>query len=225
MSKGSGRTRGAKNSHSTSTPPVEFSGTVNLGGSGKNVEIVVGALENSRSISSIADRATVKELQRGISRFEAKIGIKERSVRVGNLDKMNALGVTYVARDGKSMGILLNQRFFDRKKSTIENDVVQNHYNTGFKNRTNAPLQHTITHELSHAVWNAGMRSKSALGAKKEISALYGKWVKDKKKKGYGEYAKTNLSEFYAEGMTKAIHGNADKYTRKLVHITKKYGL
>ncbi len=225
MSKGSGGTRGAKNSHTRSSIPVEFNGTVNLNGSGKNVEIVVAAVENSRSISSIADRATVKELQRGISRFEAKVGVKERSVRIGNLDKMNALGVTYIAKDGQSMGILLNQRFFDRKKNVIESDVIQNHYNSGFKNRTNAPLQHTITHELSHAVWNADMKSSSALAAKKEISALYGKWMKDEKKKGYGRYGETNLSEFYAEGMTKAIHGNADKYTRKLVHITKKYGL
>lgn len=225
MSKGSGGTRGAKNSHTRSSIPVEFSGTVNLGGSGKNVKIIAGALEDSRSISSIADRTTVKELQRGISRFEAKVGIRERSVRIGDLDRKNALGVTYIAEDGRSKGILLNQRFFDRKKSAIENDIIQNHYNTGFKNRTNAPLQHTITHELSHAVWNASMKSKSALDAKKEITALYGKWIKDKKKKGYGEYAKANLSEFYAEGITKAIHGTADKYTRRLVQITKKYGL
>lgn len=118
---------------------------------------------------------------------------------------------------------------FDWKDETTRTDTLDNFgfevMPSGAVPVRNAPLQHTITHELSHAVWNAGMRSKSALGAKKEISALYGKWVKDKKKKGYGEYAKTNLSEFYAEGMTKAIHGNADKYTRKLVHITKKYGL
>lgn len=69
------------------------------------------------------------------------------------------------------------------------------------------------------------MTTKAAKGAKKEITDLYHKWMKDTKKKGYGTYGKTNVSEFYSEGITKAVHGNADKYTRKLIHITKKYGL
>lgn len=86
-------------------------------------------------------------------------------------------------------------------------------------------LQHTITHELAHATWNASMSSTKAKAAGKEITSLYKKWLKDEKKKGYGSYGKTNVSEFFAEGVTKAIHGNADKYTKKLKNIVGKYQL
>ena len=200
-------------------------GVVHTGGGGANAAIVVQAVQNSRSISTIKDRSVVKELQRGISRFESVLGIRERDVRIADLDKMNALGVTWIGPQGESAGILLNEKFFDRKKKSIESDVRSKHYDTGFKNKTNAPLQHTITHELAHATWNASMKTAKAQGAKKEITKLYQKWLKDKKKKGYGTYGASNVSEFYAEGITKAIHGNADRYTRKLVAITKKYGL
>lgn len=45
------------------------------------------------------------------------------------------------------------------------------------------------------------------------------------KKSGYGKYAETNVSEFWAETVTKAIHGKSDKYTKKVKEICKKYKL
>lgn len=200
--------------------------TGGTGGSGAKVNVVTTAVSKSRSIDTIKDRSVVRELFRGISRFESVMGIRERSVRIANLDGMNALGVTWINRaDGKSTGILLNERFFDRKKNVIEADVKKNHYDSGFKNRTNAPVQHTITHELAHATWNASMQSTKAKAAGKEITELYRTWRKDKKKKGYGKYGETNVSEFWSEAVTKAIHGTADKYTRKVKAIAKKYQL
>ena len=163
-------------------------GVVNVSGGGANAGIVAKAVKNSRSISTIADRSVAKELQQGISRFHAVLGVRERSVRIADLSGMNALGVTYLAGDGKSTGILLNEKFFDRKRKKIITDVRKNHYDSGFKNRTNAPLQHTITHELAHATWNASMTKANARGAKKEVTELYHRWLKDKKKKGYGSY-------------------------------------
>jgi hypothetical protein len=203
-------------------------GVVNIshgGAGGKNAQIVIQAVQKSRPLSDIKDKQTYNEIFRGVSRFEAVMGVRERSVRIANLDSMNALGVTYIKGDGKSNGILLNSTFFDRKKSAIEHDVKTKHYDTGFKNRTNAPLQHTITHELAHATWNASMQTASAKAAGKEITALYHRFLGDKKKKGYGSYGKTNVSEFWAEAVTKAIHGKADKYTKRVKNIARKYNL
>ena len=200
-------------------------GVVNVSGGGANAGIVAKAVKNSRSISTIADRSVTKELQQGISRFHAVLGVRERSVRIADLSGMNALGVTYLAGDGKSTGILLNEKFFDRKRKKIITDVRKNHYDSGFKNRTNAPLQHTITHELAHATWNASMTKANARGAKKEVTELYHRWLKDKKKKGYGSYGATNVSEFWAEAVTKAVHGKSDKYTKRVINIARKYKL
>jgi hypothetical protein len=120
---------------------------------------------------------------------------------------------------------LLNEKFFDRKKSAVIADVKKKHYDTGFKSRTNAPLQHTITHELAHATWNASMKSTKARAAGKEITALYKKWKADKKKKGHGTYGAKSVSEFWSETVTKAIHGSADKYTKAVKKIARKYQL
>ena len=199
-------------------------GVVDISKNSPNAIAVRKAASSSRAIHTIADRSVVKELQGGISRFHAVMGVKERSIRIADLTSMNALGVTYIGGEGKSTGILLNSKFFDRKRKSIEKDVLHG-YDTGFKNRTNRPLQHTITHELAHATWNAHMSSTKAKAAGKEIMSLYKKWLKDDKKKGYGAYGRTNVSEFFAEGVTKAIHGNADKYTRSLKKIVSKYKL
>lgn len=153
------------------------------------------------------------------------MGVKERSVRMADLDPIGALGVTYIGAEGKSAGILLNERFFDRKKNTVINDIKRNHYDTGFKSRTNAPLQHTMTHELAHATWNASMTDKNSKAAGVEIKALYRKFLKDKRKKGHGSYGASSVSEFWSETVTKAIHGTPDKYTREIKKIAKKYKL
>lgn len=200
-------------------------GVVNVSGGGAAAGIVGKAVKNSRSISTIKDRSVARELQQGISRFHAVLGVRERSVRIADLSGMNALGVTYIGGEGKSNGILLNEKFFDRKRKTIISEVRKNHYDSGFKNRTNAPLQHTITHELAHATWNARMSTAKARGAKKEITSLYRRWLGDKKKKGYGSYGATNVSEFWAEAVTKAVHGKADKYTKRVINIVRKYKL
>lgn len=61
--------------------------------------------------------------------------------------------------------------------------------------------------------------------AGKEVNKLFKSWKKDNKKSGYGKYAETNVSEFWAETVTKAIHGKSDKYTKKVKEICKKYKL
>lgn len=200
-------------------------GVVNVAHGGGNSAAVVAAVAKSRPLSSIKDKSVYNELFRGVSRFHAVMGVRERSVRIADLTSMGALGVTYIGAGGKSTGILLNEKFFDRKKKAIVSDVRKKHYDTGFKSRTNAPLQHTITHELAHATWNASMSSTKARAAGVEIRSLYKKFLGDKKKKGHGRYGETTVSEFWAETVTKAIHGKADKYTRAVKKIAKKYQL
>lgn len=90
---------------------------------------------------------------------------------------------------------------------------------------TNRAAQHTVTHELAHATWTSSYTSSKHRAAGKEITKLYHQWSKDKKKKGYGRYGKTNVDEFWAEVITKGIHGRSDKYTRKAIGIAKKYKL
>lgn len=48
---------------------------------------------------------------------------------------------------------------------------------------------------------------------------------KDKTKKGYGRYSMTNVNEFWAETVTKAVHGRSDKYTTAVKRIARKYKL
>ena len=65
----------------------------------------------------------------------------------------------------------------------------------------------------------------SVKGAKRPIYWLFSSQMGDKKKKGYGTYGRKNVDEFWAEVVTKGIHGNADKYTRKAIRIARKYKL
>lgn len=83
----------------------------------------------------------------------------------------------------------------------------------------------TVTHELGHATWNTSLSGANHKAAGKEIRSLYKTWMKDKKKTGYGKYATTNVDEFWAETVTKAVHGKSDKYTTKVKEICKKYKL
>lgn len=82
-----------------------------------------------------------------------------------------------------------------------------------------------MTHELAHASWNASMTDKKSKAAGNEIRALYKEFMKDKNVKGHGSYGRKNPSEFWAETVTKAIHGNQDYYTKKVKEIAKKYKL
>ena len=173
-------------------------------------------------ISSLEHREVVRQLQQGITRYEAVMGLRERSIKVANIS--GAYGVTFISRDG-SQGIYLSRQVFNQKRDRIEADYRKANYDTGFKNRTNKPIQHTITHELAHATWTSSYSSPKHQAAGKEIRSLYREWARDKRKKGYGTYGKTNVDEFWAEVVTKAVHGSADRYTKRAKGIAKKYKL
>ena len=180
-------------------------------------------IENSsKSLDSLKHREVVKQLNRGISRYEKVMGVRERTIKVA--DTGNSYGVTFLNKDG-SQGIYLNKNFFNQHRNQIESQYRATEYKKGYKNISNRPIQHTITHELAHATWTSSYNSAKHKSAGREINKLYNSWRKDKKKTGYGTYGAKNVDEFWAEVVTKGIHGNADRYTRKAIGIARKYKL
>ena len=121
-------------------------------------------------------------------------------------------------------GVYLNKKHFMQTKKAVEASHKRG-YASGWSTKTNKAVAHTVTHELAHATWNANMTGANQKAAGKEVNKLFKSWKKDNKKSGYGKYAETNVSEFWAETVTKAIHGKSDKYTKKVKEICKKYKL
>lgn len=179
-------------------------------------------LTTATSIGGMKHRDMEKQISRAISRYEKVMGVRERHVRLADID--GAYGVTYFDANG-SQGIYLNRKSFDTSKRKFEAAYKKANYDNGFKNVTNRAAQHTVTHELAHATWTSSYTSAKCRAAGKEINQLYRQWYGDKNKKGYGRYAKKDVDEFWAEVVTKGIHGKADKYTKKAIGIAKKYKL
>lgn len=172
--------------------------------------------------SSMQHRDMEKQINRAISRYEAVMGVRERHVRIADIS--GAYGVTYIGPNG-SQGIYLSRRHFDTSKRKFEAAYKASNYANGFKNVTNRAAQHTVTHELAHATWTSSYTSPKHKAAGKEIQYLYRQWSKDKRKKGYGSYGKTSVDEFWAEVITKGIHGKSDKYTRRAISIARRFKL
>lgn len=197
------------------------------GGEGRGDSSYKGKIENVESLKAIKDRQLYNEMKKAISRFESVLGVRQRNVKLADLS--GAYGV-HLTVDGKSAGVYLNKRMY--KNGTVQSIVKEKQagYKSGWATKTNKPVAHTITHELAHATWNSHLTSPKAQAAGKEISQLYRKWLGDKAnrryvRRGYGEYARTNVNEFWAEVITKGIHGRADRYTRQAIAIAKKYKL
>lgn len=181
-----------------------------------------GSIKNVQSLIKIKDPQVYKEVTSAISRYHSVLGVRQRNVKLATLSS-GTLGV-HVTQGGKSEGVYLNKKYFNQKKNDIVSQTKKG-YDSGWHTKTNKPIAHTVTHELGHATWNSHLTGANQQAATKDINSLYTKWMKDSKKKGYGEYAKTNVNEFWAETVTKAVHGKADKYTRSVKGIIKKYKL
>ena len=185
-----------------------------------------GTIKNVEPLVNM-NKEIYRDTKAAISRYHAVMGVRQREVHLADLSD-GVLGVHVSAPDGKggikSEAVYLNKK---RYKQTRKEMMAQTKkgYDSGWHTKTNKPMAHTVTHELAHATWNSHLTAANAKAAGKEISALYKKWMSDKKKKGYGKYARTNVNEFWAECVTKAVHGNSDKYTRQVKKIAKKYKL
>ena len=192
------------------------------GGMGRGDSNSKGSITGVESLKNIQDKKLYNEMKSAISRYHSALGIPQKEVKLANLE--GAYGV-HVTENGKSKGVYLDKATF--KKGTVQSVSAQKQkdYASGWSTKTNKPVAHTLTHELAHATWNSHLSSPNAKAAGKEIKSLYKKWSGDKKKTGYGKYAKTNVNEFWAETITKGIHGKSDKYTKAAKSIVKKFKL
>lgn len=220
MAKGSGTTRTTSTNNYAKTTKTPIAVNTN-GGKLTKGQIKI-MLQSDESISSLPHRDVVRQLQQGISRYESVMGVRERTIRVADIP--GAYGATYFNSDG-SQGVYLNKSLFSKPLKQFEADYRRDNYDTGFKNQTNRPIQHTITHELAHASWTSGYSGDKHKAAGKEIRHLYKEWMKDKSKKGYGSYGASNVDEFWAEVVTKGIHGRSDRYTRRAIEIAHRFKL
>lgn len=176
------------------------------------------------ALASIKEPDVYREVKSAVSRYEAVLGVRQKSVRLADLPNGH-LGVHYTKADtGTSAKILLNRKHFNQKRGDIEAQTKKG-YSSGWTTKTNKPIAHTVTHELAHATWNSHLKSASARAASPKIKKVYNQWLKDKKSRKYGKYARTNVNEFFAETITKGIHGKSDKYTTALISIVKSYKL
>lgn len=196
---------------------------VNSNGRGLSKMAWAKVQSSATGLDTLPNREVVKALNSAISTYEAKIGLRERNIKVADIGGGD-YGVTGITTNG-SNGVYLNRQFFSGKKKDIERVYKESNYATGLKNVTNRAIKHTITHELAHATWTDAYSKPHQKAAGKEIKALFKTWKADTKKKGYGSYGTKDVNEFFAEGVTKALHGKQDKYTRKLLNIVNKYNL
>ena len=181
-----------------------------------------GKITGVESLVHMKDPQMYKETKAAIARFHSVLGVREKNIKLAELSA-GTLGVQ-ASQGGKSVGIFLNKSYFNQGKQAVLQQTKKG-YASGWHTKTNKPLAHTVTHELGHATWNSSLGGANHKAAGKEIGSLYKTWMKDKKKTGYGDYAKTNVDEFWAEAVTKAVHGKPDKYTKKVKSISKKYDL
>lgn len=178
-----------------------------------------GKIENKRSLKEMQDPAMYKATKQAISRFYSATGAIERNIKLADMAK----SVYGVASQGE---VFLNGAYFDRKDSAKSlAKEIKSQQNIKWLSKNNKPLSSVIHHEMAHAIWTSRHDSPKHKLAGKEISQLNKKWLKDKKKTGYGEYSRTNINEFWAEVVSKAVSGNQDAYTKAAKKIIKKYKL
>lgn len=175
-----------------------------------------GKISNVESLIKMKDPAMYKAAKEAISNFAAKLGVPERNVKLADLEG-NVMGI------GSKGSVYLNKAYFN-KSSKEFGQTMQKNYEAGHLTKTNKPLAHVLNHELAHSAWSSHQTSTKAQAAGKEIKSLFKQWSKSGGK-GYGKYAKSNVNEFWAEVSTKAAHGSADKWTKAVKGIYKKYKL
>lgn len=208
----------AKTSGSNSRPPKS-------GGLRENDSNYKGKIGKTESLVSIKNPTVYKSVKEGISRFHSVLGVRQKDIKLAKLDP--GVGGVHITANGVSKQVVLNKSVFNGKNTTTQSisKWAEAGYKSGHLTKTNKPVAHIVTHELAHATWNSHLKSPNARAASKSVNTLYKSWRKDKKKSGYGKYATSNVNEFFAEVSTKAVHGKADKYTRKVKDIIKKYDL
>ena len=184
-----------------------------------------GKVGMPQSLSTIKNKKVYDEVMSAISRTHSVLGITQKKVKLADLP--DGVGGVHVTRGGESEGVYLSKDIFQPAEATTQSVAgwSKTGYESGHLTKTNKPVAHIVTHEMSHSIWNEHMTAQKYQTAGKDIKQLYKQWKQDKKKSGYGAYASTNVSEFFAELATRAVHGRRDKYTDRLKEIIKTHRL
>jgi hypothetical protein len=180
------------------------------------------------SIADIPDRRVRLQVQEGISRFEAVYGVQTREVKTAEMD--GVYGVAFIGgpREGT---VVLDLKSHGNAKKLIADKMRE--YANGFKVKTNAPMKHTVIHELGHITWNSLKEKRGGKweAAGKELRQLYSTFRKETLagKNPFSSYGTTNIDEFFAEGITGSIIGTKqtqrNKFVKGIRRIVKKYKL
>lgn len=181
-----------------------------------------GTISDVEPLKNIKDPQVYKAVKEAISRYHAVLGVQQKNVKLATLP--DGVGGAHITRNGQSDAVYLNKKLFKGSKAAVEG-YAKSAYKDGWLTSTNKPVAHIPTHELAHATWNQHMTGAKHVAAGKSISKVYNAWKADTKKSGYGKYAATNVSEFFSEVTTKAVHGKSDKYTKAIKGIIKKHNL
>ena len=195
------------------------------GGLGGRDRSYRGKIENIESLKNMKDPQLYKATKEAIARYVAVIGgLGERNIKLADMSK-SVYGVQLTnTLTGKSVAIYLNKAYFNKSAASLKAQEMKD-YKSGWSTKTNKPLAHTVTHELAHATWNTSLKGANQMAASATIKKVYSAWIKSSKKTGYGKYASTNVNEWWAETVTKAVHGTPDRYTKAVKGIIKKYKL
>lgn len=180
-----------------------------------------GEIRNVSSLREIRNTQLRREIQQGISKFESRLGVRQTNVKLATLS--GAYGV-HVTKDGKSDAVYLSRAAFQRSEPKDIIAVKRRAYATNFLNRTNKPVQHTVVHELAHATWNSHLTGRRHQSAAREIQRLYRAFLKQNPRR-WGSYGKSNINEFFAEGITLGVLGKSDRYSRELIRIVRRHNL
>ena len=204
---------------------AKTSGNTRSGGGGGSYAIGNGRrirIEKPSDLATIKENAVYRDAKSAISRYHAVLGVRQHNIKLANMTS-SVLGA-HATEGGQSSIIYLNRKYFNQSREAIIKASRQR-YAEGWSTRTNKPIAHTITHELAHATWNSHLTGANQRSAEPAIRKLYNQWARDSKKQGYGKYAYTNINEFWAETVTKAVHGTSDQYTTAVKKIIKDYKL
>ncbi|MCF0190202.1 MAG: hypothetical protein HUJ96_02955 [Marinilabiliaceae bacterium] len=182
-----------------------------------------GSIKNVETLKNIKNPAMYKSVKEAISRYHSVLGVREREIKLATLSD-DVMGVCQ-SINGERAGVFLNKKYFKNKTPQEQAAVVQQNVKNGFLTQTNRPSTSVLLHELAHSTWNTHLNEPNVRSATNEIERLYKTWKADRRKVGYGKYAKSNVDEFWAETVQKAVSGNQDKYTRAVKKICKKYKL
>jgi hypothetical protein len=177
-----------------------------------------GTIDNIGSLKDMQNRDLQRQVQQGISKFESRLGVRSNVLLA---DLQGAVGVAATDRVTGKTQVYLNRGHFEVATPADVKAYKKKSYDSGFLTRTNKPTQHTVVHELAHALWNNHRKDAKSLTAGKDIAKVYKQFLRENPKQ-YGSYSRKNINEFYAEVMTKGILGKSDKYSRALINISKK---